>query len=534
MSFEDVFRQKYRVALHAARRGDKAETIAGLHELATLFETQYALKNGDKMYMKAQLSYWCDVFVNMIDIIQKYGLGDSRVRKFFGLPYADALPPYSNAANAKKAAPRHAKPAQPSGDISMDGLISEEGEDAPEEAVAEAPATEAPAAEAPAAEAPAEEPYIADAAPEEPKAEKPETGEGGEAMDPDAEADGDEVPFEDAQGDIPAEKPSGDAGAPTFVPDTLEGFIGQKKIVKTMLKEIAIAHAEGRYHLDNILLLGNPGLGKTTLMRLIAKALGVRFEWMDCSQYRNSQQSLKALQNFLMRVARDNEPVVIAFDEIHRLTEELQSSLLTLLESRVYVSPPDVNGNIKRIPIDEFTFIAATTNDQDVIDTIKDRCLRLKFQMEDYTEDELRQIYRNKVAAKGLTITDDAIETCIPRSRGSIRYINTFVEGMDRALYNEQGVRLSTNIDLQTALKFFDERGIDRIGLEQKDLEILHVLADDSTGAIGADTLSARVGLPAKKYLSEYEPYLLKIGFINVNGRGRSLTDAALEHLKGE
>ena len=131
---------------------------------------------------------------------------------------------------------------------------------------------------------------------------------------------------------------------PTFAPDTLEGFIGQQHIVKVLLKEIAIAKAQGRKYLDNILLFGNPGLGKSTLMQLIAKALGVKFEWMDCSQYRNSQQSLKALQNFLMKVARDNEPVVIAFDEIHMLTDELQSSLLTLLNSRVYVSPPDVNG----------------------------------------------------------------------------------------------------------------------------------------------------------------------------------------------
>ena len=203
-------------------------------------------------------------------------------------------------------------------------------------------------------------------------------------------------------------------------------------------------------------------------MQLIAKALGVKFEWMDCSQYRNSQQSLKALQNFLMKVARDNEPVVIAFDEIHMLTDELQSSLLTLLNSRVYVSPPDVNGVVKRIPIDNFTFIAATTDDDKVLNTIKDRCLRLKFQMVDYTPEELKRIYKNKVASKGLTITDDAIDACIPRSRGSIRYVNSFVDGLDTALYDDNGQRVSTNIDLDVVVKYFEEKGIDTIGLEKK------------------------------------------------------------------
>ena len=314
---------------------------------------------------------------------------------------------------------------------------------------------------------------------------------------------------------------------PTFAPDTLEGFIGQQHIVKVLLKEIAIAKAQGRKYLDNILLFGNPGLGKSTLMQLIAKALGVKFEWMDCSQYRNSQQSLKALQNFLMKVARDNEPVVIAFDEIHMLTDELQSSLLTLLNSRVYVSPPDVNGVVKRIPIDNFTFIAATTDDDKVLNTIK-------FQMVDYTPEELKRIYKNKVASKGLTITDDAIDACIPRSRGSIRYVNSFVDGLDTALYDDNGQRVSTNIDLDVVVKYFEEKGIDTIGLEKKDIEILRVLEEDASGAMGAETLSARIGLDPKKYLSEYEPYLIKIGFVTVTGRGRALTEKAIKYLKGD
>lgn len=492
MTFADKFREKYRVALYAARANNQEATLAGLADLYRLFAEQYALDNGDSIVVKAKLSYWQEIFGGYVDIIRKNGLGDRRIQKFFGLIDDDDIPSFGDILSGKGevALPPETPKVAPISSVDISGIVE------PTPAV-------------------------------QPKADKP-----AEPV----------VPKVDTKPQVPLvpEIPvtlgenGGGKDEPTFAPDTLEGFIGQQHIVKVLLKEIAIAKAQGRKYLDNILLFGNPGLGKSTLMQLIAKALGVKFEWMDCSQYRNSQQSLKALQNFLMKVARDNEPVVIAFDEIHMLTDELQSSLLTLLNSRVYVSPPDVNGVVKRIPIDNFTFIAATTDDDKVLNTIKDRCLRLKFQMVDYTPEELKRIYKNKVASKGLTITDEAIDACIPRSRGSIRYVNSFVDGLDTALYDDNGRRVSTNIDISIVDKYFEEKGIDAIGLEKKDIEILRVLEEDASGAMGAETLSARIGLDPKKYLSEYEPYLIKIGFISVSGRGRSLTEKAIKYLQEE
>ena len=491
MDFSELFREKYRAALCAARANDKESTLAGLAELYHIFAEQYSLNNGDSIVVKAKLSYWQEIFGGYIDIIHKNGLQDKRVQKFFGLIDDENIPSFGDilGGNGSVALPSESPKAIPVGGIDIAGIIDPNS-------------------------------------PEQPKTDKPI-----EPSKPIIEANP-EVPKTPITPIETSDENDGGKDEPTFAPDTLENFIGQQHIVRALLKEIAIAKAQGRKYLDNILLLGNPGLGKSTLMQLIAKALGVRFEWMDCSQYRNSQQSLKALQNFLMKVARDNEPVVIAFDEIHMLTDELQSSLLTLLNSRVYVSPPDVNGVVKRIPIDNFTFIAATTDDDKVLNTIKDRCLRLKFQMVDYTPDELKRIYKNKVASKHLTITEEAIEACIPRSRGSIRYVNSFVDGLDTALYDDNGHRISVNIDLDVVKKYFKEKGIDAIGLEKKDLEILYAIEEDASGAIGVETLSARIGLDSKKYLSEYEPYLIKIGFVSVTGRGRCLTEKAIKYLK--
>lgn len=503
MSFADLFREKYRAALYAARANDTNGTIAGLSDLYELFAAQYNSNNGDSIVIKAKLSYWQDTFGTYIAIIRKYGLQDRRVQKLFGLIEDDSVPSFSDILKGDTLPLYGYANSQPVGDINFDGIAPEEPvipqtPAKPEEPIIPQTPKNMPAPAIPVEESPAPQPK--EGAPAVPKS--PVSG-----------------------------SKSGGTDKPTFEPESLRDFIGQQHIVKPLLKEIAIAKADGKKHLDNILLFGNPGLGKTTLMNLIAKELGVKFELLDCSQFRNSQQSLKALQNFFMRIGRDNEPVVIALDEVHMLNNELQSSLLTLLNNRVYVSPLDVNGQCKRIPIDEFTFIAATTDDDKVLDTIKNRCLRLTFKMVDYTHEELKRIYKIKIAAKGLTIDDDALGICIPRSRGAIRYVNSVVDGLNVALYNDDGQRLSTHITLEIALKYFEEKGIDPIGLEKKDLEILRVLSEDASGAISADVLSARVGLDEKVYISEHERYLIKIGFIVRSGRGRSLTEKAREYL---
>lgn len=507
MTFAEEFRLKYRTALYAARKGDKAATLAGLKDLYELFAAQYALNNGDSIVVKAKLSYWQDVFGGYIRLIRTNGLQDRRVQKFFGLIDDADVPSFGDILSGKVIEPLPQVPVAPNVDIA--GIVDAEQIDQPSAPLQTRPV--APTDSSP-VDSDIPQPVVSPPreAPKQPPLQSPAANDGAKAIS-------DETPAETM-------------AAPTYTPDSLENFIGQQHIVKVLLKEIAIAKAQGKHHLDNIMLLGNPGLGKSTLMKLIAAALGVRFEWMDCSQYRNSRQSMKALQNFFIRIARDNEPVVMGFDEIHCLPEDLQESLLTLLESRVYVSPPDINGNVKRIPIEEFTFIAATTDDNKVKNTIKDRCLRLKFQLVDYTTDELAQIYRTKISAKGMTITEEAIQICIPRSRGSIRYVNSFVDGLERELYDANGNKLSAHIDRETALRFFDERGIDDMGLENKDREILNVLCE-ATALMGAETLSARVGLDPKKYLSEYEPYLIRIGFVDVSGRGRSLTEKAKEYM---
>ena len=85
MTFADLFREKYRAALYAARAGDENGVINGLRELYSIFAEQYRKDNGDPIVVKAKISRWQDIFGGYIQIVRERGLSDPRVRKFFGL-----------------------------------------------------------------------------------------------------------------------------------------------------------------------------------------------------------------------------------------------------------------------------------------------------------------------------------------------------------------------------------------------------------------------------------------------------------------
>ena len=309
-------------------------------------------------------------------------------------------------------------------------------------------------------------------------------------------------------------------------PQSLDEYIGQEHIVKRIKEEIKASKILGKGHLDNIMLFGNRGLGKSTLIELIAKEMGVELEFIDCTTFANNSKSEENFHSLFLNIIKKDRPVVIAFDEIHALTPKLQSRLLTLLQKREYAYVAD--GTTKIIPVKDFTFIGATTDYDAVLTTIKDRCSNLTFTMKDYNRNELSMILANKFAAMGLKADEKVIECCVNRFRNSLRDIKAIVMG----IHTKAVITPTDVVTLEMAEEYFKDRGIDPIGLEEKELQILRIIRDEERGSISEDTLAARAYLDPKVLTKVHEPYLMKIGFISINSKGRSLTPKAEDYLK--
>lgn len=494
MAFSDQVKEIYSGARKFANQNDANGAANGIRALAKLCQDQYDL-NIDSIEVRAQLRGYSITFGKYASMLEKSGLTRAML-VFFGLASDNTLPNFTEVLKSSTPQYEQQKP------ISKEEIDPIDAYCKPRKKLKETSADKA-------------EPALTDSdgkATQQSPIACTETSPSASSI---------EVKDEKPQQLFPAQVGDG------FDPQSLDDFIGQAKIINRIKAEIKASKKRGEKRLDHIMLFGSRGLGKSTLMKLIAKALGFRFEFLDCTQFNNDVASKRKFHKFLLTIAQLNEPVVIGFDELGCCPSHVQATLLTLLNDGVY-SYVDENGKTHNIPIDNFTFIGATTDPQDVLSTVKDRCRNLTFYLKDYTREELKTIFENKFKAKGLRADVRVINDAINRCRSSMREVGSLVKGMDTIAINND----TDYVTEQIAQENFDNAGIDPIGLTAFDKSILNALLESSSGVMAEDTIAARVGLDTKVYHSEYEPYLIKMNLISIEGRGRALTEKAINYLK--
>jgi Holliday junction DNA helicase RuvB len=319
----------------------------------------------------------------------------------------------------------------------------------------------------------------------------------------------------------PALKPEDDEVERSLRPRRLEDFVGQERVKEQLRIALDAAISRGEA-LDHVLLVGPPGLGKTSLSFIIREELGVGIRTI-AGPALDRKGDMAAILTALE--ARD----VLFVDEIHRLNRAVEEVLYPALEDfrlDIVVGQGPAARTLT-LDVPPFTLVGATTRTGLLTTPLRDR-FGMTFRLGYYEPEELGRIVRRSAQILGVAIEDGAADEIARRSRGTPRIANRILRRVrDVAEVRHQGSITAAIAD--EALKLHE---VDEQGLERTDRELLEAIAGKFEGGpVGLSTLAVALGEETDTIEDVYEPYLLQLGFIQRTPRGRIITALGRAHV---
>lgn len=307
----------------------------------------------------------------------------------------------------------------------------------------------------------------------------------------------------------------------TLRPRRLDEFVGQERVKEQL--DIALEAAKARGDaLDHVLLVGPPGLGKTTLATIVREELGVGIRTV-------AGPALERKGDMAAILTGLEEKDVLFVDEIHRVNRAIEEILYPALEDFRLDIVVGQGAGARTLTIDlpRFTLVGATTRTGLLTTPLRDR-FGMTFRLGYYDAAELGTIVRRSAGILGVEIDDTAAEEIAGRARGTPRVANRIL----RRVRDFAEVRHEGAVTLDVAREALELLEVDGAGLERTDRELLETIAlKFDGGPVGLSTIAVSLGEEPDTIEDVYEPYLLQLGFIQRTPRGRVITALGRDHI---
>ena len=308
----------------------------------------------------------------------------------------------------------------------------------------------------------------------------------------------------------------------TLRPSLFSDFTGQAKVKERL--EITVAAAKQRGEaIDHLLLSGPPGLGKTTIANIIAKAMGANIKSTSGPTIEKAADLAGLLTNL-------EEGDVLFIDEIHRLQKTIEEYLYPAMEDFKLDIIIDQGPNARsvRLNLPRFTLIGATTRSGLLTAPLLTR-FPIRERLDYYHSDQLEKIVTRSARLLDIEIEERGASEIARRSRGTPRIANNLLRRVrDFAQVKGEGRITAAIADKALAMLEIDENGLDE--MDKRILETM--IVKFGGGPVGVSSLAVAVGEEPDTLEEVYEPYLIMEGYLQRTAQGRVATELSYKKLR--
>ena len=293
-------------------------------------------------------------------------------------------------------------------------------------------------------------------------------------------------------------------------PSSFSHVIGQENAKAALRVAVDYAFQSGK-KLDDLILSGPPGLGKSALVSVLADELAVPFMEILAQ----SVSSAAELNSVLLSASSG----ILFLDEIHLLSKVNQHALLQVLDKRRIF----LNGgkSVQSIPVADFTLVGATTDLDGVISPLVDR-FKMVLHLDYYTNDELAEIVRQRCRALSWDHEPELLSAIAQRARQTPRIALRLLQSAHRVSVAEGADSITVrHLERACEIERISPRGLDN--MQQKYVQLL------AKGPLRLNVLASMLGVSTMVLTKTVEPFLLRSGMVVKDGGVRTLTELVQE-----